>query len=111
MPSRTGPVTPSVNTRKLRRAFVVIKMTSWLDAETFILLDLWGDEAVQALLDGCTRNCHVYERISGYVQKGGYKGTWSQRRDKLKMLRKEYKKLKDYHEETGRKRKKWRFFL
>ena len=89
---------------------MVIKMTSWSDAETFLLLDLWGDEAVQALLEGCTRNRHVYERISGDLQKGGYNRTWSQCRDKLKKIKKEYKKLKDYHEETGRKRKKWRFF-
>ena len=77
---------------------MVIKMTSWSDAETFLLLDLWGDEAVQALLEGCTRNRHVYERISGDLQKGGYNRTWSQCRDKLKKLKKEYKKLKDYHE-------------
>ena len=65
---------------------MVIKMTSWSDAETFLLLDLWGDEAVQALLEGCTRNRHVYERISGDLQKGGYNRTWSQCRDKLKKM-------------------------
>ena len=36
--------------------------------------------------------------------------TGEQCRTKMKKIKKEYKKLKDYHEETGRKRKKWRFF-
>ena len=36
--------------------------------------------------------------------------TGEQCRTKMKKLCQEYKKLKDYHEETGRKRKKWRFF-
>ena len=32
-------------------------------------------------------------------------------RDKIKKMKKEYKKIKDYHNETGRKRRKeWKFF-
>lgn len=31
---------------------------AWTDSET-CLLDLWGDEAIQALLEGCTRNKHI----------------------------------------------------
>ena len=53
-------------------------MTAWTDEETHLLLDLWGDEAVQAMLEGCTRNRHVYERISEDLEKGGgYKRSWS----------------------------------
>lgn len=86
-------------------------MAAWTDEETFLLIDLWGDEAVQALLEGCTRNRHVYERISGELEKGGgFKRSWSQCRDKLKKVKKQYKKIKDYHDETGRKRKEWKFF-
>ena len=84
--------------------------TAWTDEETFLLLDLWGDESVQALLEGCTRNRHVYKCIARDLEKEGYKRTWSQCRDKLKKLKKEYKKLKDYHDETGKKRKQWKFY-
>lgn len=31
---------------------------AWTDSET-CLLDSWGDEAIQALLEGCTRNKHI----------------------------------------------------
>ena len=68
--------------------------TAWTDSETFLLLDLWGDETVQALLEGCTRNRHVYERIAGDLEKDGYKRTWSQCRDKLKKLKKRLQKVK-----------------
>ena len=86
-------------------------MTAWTDEETFLLIDLWGDEAVQAMLEGCSRNRHVYERISEELDKGGgFKRSWSQCRDKLKKIKKQYKKIKDYHDETGRKRKEWKFF-
>ena len=84
--------------------------TAWTDEETFFLLDLWGNESDQALLKGCTRNRHVYERIACDLEKERYKRTWSQCRDKLKKLKKEYKKLKDYHDETGKKRKQWKSY-
>ena len=84
--------------------------TAWTDEETFFLLDLWGNESDQALLKGCTRNRHVYERIACDLEKERYKRMWSQCRDKLKKLKKEYKKLKDYHDETGKKRKQWKFY-
>ena len=83
---------------------------SWTDDETFRLIDAWGDETIQALLEGCTRNCHVYEKIAHELEEAGYTRTWSQCRDKIKKLKREYKKLKDYHDETGRKRKFWKFF-
>lgn len=84
---------------------------SWTDEETFGLLDAWGDETIQSLLEGCKRNKHVYERIAHELEENGFERTWSQCRDKIKKLKKEYKNIKDYHNETGRKRKKeWKFF-
>ena len=37
--------------------------TTWSDEETFKLVELWGKE-IQVLLEGCTRNKHVYDRIA-----------------------------------------------
>ena len=56
------------------------------DDETSLLLNLWGDETVQALLECCMRNHHVYERIAGDLEEaaGGYRRTGNQCRDILK---------------------------
>ena len=46
--------------------------SSWTDDETFHLIDVWGDETIQALLEGCTRNRHVYEKIARELEEAGY---------------------------------------
>ena len=33
----------------------------WNDMETFKLVKVWGEEEIQALLEGCTRNKAVYK--------------------------------------------------
>ena len=38
--------------------------TTWTDDEMLKLIDFWGDEAVQAILEGCSRSKHVYERLA-----------------------------------------------
>ena len=38
--------------------------TSWSDAETFKLIEIWGEEEIQALLEGCARNKAVYDKIA-----------------------------------------------
>ena len=50
----------------------------WTDRETLKLIELWGDETVQALLKGSTRNRHVYDKISREMGEAGYQRTWSQ---------------------------------
>ena len=82
----------------------------WTDSETLKLIELWGDEAVQALLEGSTRNRHVYDRISREMGEAGYQRTWSQCRDKIKKLKSEYRKVKDNNDETGKRRKAWKFY-
>ena len=83
---------------------------SWTNDETFRLINTWGNETIQALLEGYTRNRHVYEKITHELEEAGYTRTWSQCHDKIKKLKNKYKKMKDYHGETGRKRKFWKFF-
>ena len=36
----------------------------WSDVEVFKLVEIWGEEEIQALLEGCTRNKQVYEKIA-----------------------------------------------
>ena len=83
---------------------------TWTDEETIKLVELWGDEEVQALLEGCTRNKHVYDKIARGMMEEGYERSGVQCRDKLKKLKAEYKKIKDGNKETGTKRKNWKFY-
>ena len=78
--------------------------------EVFKLVEIWGEEEVQALLEGCTRNKKVYEKIAREMVEAGYDRTGVQCRDKLKKLKSEYKKVKDNNSETGRRRKVWKFY-
>ena len=95
----------------MRTGTVHVKMatTTWTDDETLKLINFWGDEVVQVLMEGCSRNRHVYERLARELENAGYKRTWVQCRDKIKKLKGEYKKIK-YHNETRRERKVWKFY-
>ena len=48
------------------------------------LIELWGDEEIQALLEGCTRNRHVYEKVAEGMKEAGYDRSGVQCRDKIK---------------------------
>ena len=36
----------------------------WSDEEALKVVELWGNEEIQVLLEGCTRNKHVYDGIA-----------------------------------------------
>ena len=59
---------------------------SWSDKETFKLIEFWGEESIQTMLEGCTRNRHVYNKLSSELEEAGYNRSWSQCRDKLKQI-------------------------
>ena len=82
----------------------------WSDEEILKLIELWGDEEIQALLEGCTRNRHVYEKVVEGMKEAGYDKSCVQCRDKIKKLRGEYRKIKDNNKETGRNRKNLKFY-
>ena len=83
---------------------------TWTDEEIIKLIQIWGEEEIQAQLEGCTRNMHVYEKIARELRDMGYDRTAIQCQEKIKKLKGEYKKIKDNNDETGRKRKNWRFY-
>ena len=62
------------------------------------------------MLEGCTRNRHVYDKFARELEGAGYKRSWSQCRDKLKKLKGDYRKVRDHNNETGRERKVWKYF-
>ncbi len=49
----------------------------WSDVEVFKLVEIWGEEEIQALLEGCTRNKQVYEKIAREMVEAGYDRTVS----------------------------------
>ena len=63
-----------------------------------------GNEEIQVLLEGCTRNKHVYDRIAQGMVEAGYAKNGVQFRDKIKKFKVKYKKIKDNmrQEETGK---------
>ena len=51
--------------------------------------------------EGCKRNKVVFEKISDEMEKGGFKRSGVQFRDKIKKIRGDYKKVKDKRGRTG----------
>ena len=82
----------------------------WTEEETLKLIELWGEDNVQAQLEGCKRNAQVFERISCEMKDIGYDRTGVQCREKIKKLRGEYKKIKDKKGKTGEGNKPWKYF-
>ena len=85
-------------------------MAQWTDTETFKLIELWGDETIQEELEGCKKNSQIYEKISVEMGKLGYERTLSQCGEKIKKLKNEYRKVRDNNDQTGNKRKKFKFY-
>lgn len=84
--------------------------TNWRKDETLKLLDAWGQENVQAQLEGCKKNQAVYEKISTELQEAGYERTYQQCRDKIKKLKGDYRKAKDKKNKTGTDNRHWDYF-
>lgn len=74
---------------------------AWTEEETEMLIQLWGDESVQAQLERCTKNQSVYDRISSQMKDAWYSRTAVQCRGKIKKLRQECKRVKDNNGLTG----------
>ena len=93
------------------RRVLSVKMAagSWSEAETYKLIEIWGNDQIQAQLEGCKRNKTVYERIARAMTEEGHSKSATQCREKAKKLKTEYRKVKDKHRVTGEGRKKWKF--
>ena len=55
-----------------------------MDEEVFKLIELGGDEAIQAQLEGCKRNKDVYDKIARAMKEAGSERSADQYRDKAK---------------------------
>uniref|UniRef100_A0A8C7Y6B5 Myb/SANT-like DNA-binding domain-containing protein n=1 Tax=Oryzias sinensis TaxID=183150 RepID=A0A8C7Y6B5_9TELE len=71
---------------------------------------LWGDETVQAKLQGCYQNKSLYEDISRDMGKHGFKRSWLQCQGKIKSLKSKYKSVKDHNNKSGNSRATFPFY-
>ncbi len=39
-------------------------MATWSDEETYKLIEIWGEDNIQAMLEGCRRNKEIFVKIS-----------------------------------------------
>ena len=81
-------------------------MATWSGEETHKLIEIWGEDNIQAMLEGSRRNKEVYARD---MKAAGFNKTTEQCQTKIKKLRYKYKKIKDKHGKTGEDRKDWKF--
>ena len=82
--------------------------TIWQDEEVDALLAVWGEEDIQAKLDGATRNIKVFEAIAQKLHDLGFEGRMAvQCCKKIKKLKGDYRKIKGHNNKSGRNRKTW----
>ena len=41
---------------------------TWSDEETFVLIEIWGEDSIQAMLEGTRRNKDVFVKISKAIE-------------------------------------------
>uniref|UniRef100_A0A671W4G7 ATP-dependent (S)-NAD(P)H-hydrate dehydratase n=1 Tax=Sparus aurata TaxID=8175 RepID=A0A671W4G7_SPAAU len=62
----------------------------WSDVETRTLLNIWGEQDIQAALDGNFRNSFVYRDVSRRLGAMGFERTPEQCRVRIKSLKRQY---------------------
>ena len=76
-------------------------MASWMNEETFKLIELWSQDNIQVQLEGCKCNQQVYEKIATLIEKEGFTRTYIQSKEKIKKLCQQLKKVRDKIHQTG----------
>ncbi|KAL3057837.1 hypothetical protein OYC64_008148 [Pagothenia borchgrevinki] len=81
----------------------------WTDDDVSALLDIYADDAIQALQLKAVSNARMYERISQELAAIGIIHGAKSCRDKIKKLKQDFKKIKDHNNKSGngRKTSKW----
>ncbi|XP_034006673.1 uncharacterized protein LOC117498584 [Trematomus bernacchii] len=81
----------------------------WTDDDVSALLDIYADDAIQALQLKAVSNAKMYECISQELADIGIIHGAKSCRDKIKKLKQDFKKIKDHNNKSGngRKTSKW----
>ncbi|XP_052438951.1 uncharacterized protein LOC127977833 isoform X1 [Carassius gibelio] len=86
------------------------KKVAWSDAETVILLQLWGDEQVQQNLQRCPHNGHIYSEISEKLNGHGYLRSAEQCHTRIKRLKISYRQCMDSLSSPEAERVEFKFY-
>lgn len=65
---------------------------AWSDNEVYALLEIWGDRTIMDKMDGTSLNSLIFKEIGSQMAEGGYTRTVAQVKNKMKSLKREYKK-------------------
>lgn len=68
---------------------------NWAYTEVIDLLDIWGEQKIQKLLQSSYRNMDTFQVIASEMAKRGHDRTAQECRTKTKTMRRDYKKAKD----------------
>ena len=81
----------------------------WSDEEVSALLEIYAEEATQGMLLKAVPNSKMFDRCSNKLLEMGIVHSAMAYRLKIKKLRQDYKKIKDYNNKSGNDRKtsKW----
>ncbi|XP_043092817.1 uncharacterized protein zgc:113263 isoform X2 [Puntigrus tetrazona] len=86
------------------------KKVAWSDAETLILLQLWGNEQVQQNLQRCPHNGHIYSEISEKLNAHGYLRSAEQCHTRIKRLKISYRQCRDSMSSPAAERVEFKFY-
>ncbi|XP_078701716.1 myb/SANT-like DNA-binding domain-containing protein 7 [Branchiostoma floridae x Branchiostoma belcheri] len=76
-------------------------VTLWRKNETRLLIEIFGDDRIQAKLQGSRRNAYVFDEMTEKLKEHGVFKTGEQCRTKMKNLRALYKGAKDNNSRSG----------
>lgn len=77
------------------------KTELWHSKETRTLIGIWSEDEVQRELEGTVRNQKVFQKISQRMWELGYNRSPDRCRMKIKKLKQDYRKLKEYNKRNG----------
>ncbi|XP_058267800.1 zinc finger protein with KRAB and SCAN domains 2-like isoform X2 [Hemibagrus wyckioides] len=77
------------------------KTEPWHNKETKTLIGIWSEDEVQRELEGTVRNQKVFQKISQRMWELGYSRSPDRCRVKIKKLKQDYRRLKEYNKRNG----------
>lgn len=77
-----------------RPAAAAARAVKFSDDETFNLINIWKEDAIQRAFKSTTRHKRIYELIAVEHTENGYPRTWKEARNKIKNLKAEYRQKK-----------------
>ncbi|XP_071796114.1 uncharacterized protein [Asterias amurensis] len=73
----------------------------WSDVELGTFLDIWASQEIQNKLDGTVRNKAVFLDLTAMMNERGFTRTSKELQNKIKNLKRDYKKTIDHNKRSG----------